>query len=58
MRTHYAASWQSARRVLMWLLMAVLVWVLLLAAAEVASAQCAQNPAGETAVGLQNSSSQ
>jgi hypothetical protein len=57
MNAHSVSSWHAVRRALLWLLMAVLACVLLLAAAEVASAQCVQNPTGETAVGLQNQSS-
>jgi hypothetical protein len=42
---------------MVWLLTALLVVILLLAAAEVASAQCVPSPTGESAVGLQNASS-
>jgi hypothetical protein len=47
----------AARRALVWLLTAILVLVMLVAAAEVASAQCVPSPTGESAVGLQNASS-
>jgi hypothetical protein len=57
MRTHFEMDWHAARRALAWLLAATLVLVLLAAAAEVASAQCAPSPTGESAVGLQNASS-
>jgi|ERR1043165_3053075 hypothetical protein len=57
MNAYSVSSWHAVRRALLWLLLAVLACVLLLAAAEVASAQCVQNPTGETAVGLQNQSS-
>ncbi|HZT60807.1 MAG TPA: hypothetical protein VFA21_19545 [Pyrinomonadaceae bacterium] len=50
-------NWHAARRVMIWLLTALLVFILLLAAAEVASAQCFVSPTGESAVGLRNESS-
>jgi hypothetical protein len=57
MHAHFEMNWHAARRVVAWLLAALLFVILLLAAAEVASAQCVQNPTGETAVGLKNESS-
>src|ERR1051326_2007686 len=57
MRTHFEMDWHAARRVLVWLLTAILVLVMLVAAAEVASAQCVPSPTGAAGVGLQNTSS-
>ena len=57
MRSHAILLRRAARVFSLLARMTVLTCVLLLAAAQVASAQCAPNPTGETAVGLKNASS-
>jgi hypothetical protein len=53
MRTRY----DHTRRILLWLLTALMAGALILFMARAAAAQCVANPTGETAVGLKNGSS-